>query len=104
MRYIRGNGPRPQLLLKTSLYIHKPCSFGVAMHKTFREFNGKTYMLDEFSYFGLSKSVAEKRKAMLKKSGLGVRCIKKANGKYVIYREYLGDINEEDGSSLFRVG
>ncbi len=61
-------------------------------------------MLDEFSYFGLIKSVAEKRKAMLKKSGLGVRCIKKANGKYVICREYLGDINEEDGSSLFRVG
>ncbi|SFT78589.1 hypothetical protein SAMN02910340_02376 [Methanosarcina thermophila] len=41
---------------------------------------------------------------MLKKSGLGVRCIKKANGKYVIYREYIGDINKEDGSSFFRVG
>ncbi|AKB68174.1 hypothetical protein [Methanosarcina mazei] len=74
------------------------------MHKTFREFNGKTYMLDELSYFGLEKSDAEKRKAMIKKSGLGVRCIKKANGKYVVYREYTGDINEEDGSSLFRVG
>ena len=74
------------------------------MQKTFRKFNGKTYMLDEFSYFGLSKSDAEKRRAMIKKSVLGVRCIKKANGKYVIYREYLGDINEEDESSLFRVG
>lgn len=74
------------------------------MHKTYREFNGKTYMLDEFSYFGLEKSDAEKRKAMLKKSGLGARCIKKANGKYVVYREYPGDINAEDGSSLFRVG
>ena len=74
------------------------------MNKTFREFNGKMYMLDEFSYFGLSKSDAEKRRAMIKKSVLGVRCIKKANGKYVIYREYLGDINEEDESSLFRVG
>jgi len=79
-------------------------SFGIAMHKTFRKFNGKTYMLDELSYFGLDKSDAEKRKAMLKKSGLGVRCMKKANGKYVIYREYVGDINKEDGSSFFRVG
>ncbi|WP_048065267.1 hypothetical protein [Methanosarcina acetivorans] len=74
------------------------------MHKTFRKFNGKTYMLDELSYFGLDKSDAEKRKAMLKKSGLGVRCMKKASGKYVIYREYVGDINKEDGSSFFRVG
>lgn len=73
------------------------------MHKTFREFNGKMYMLDELSYFGLSKSDAEKRKVTLKKSGLKVRCIKKANSKYVVYREYLGDINEEDGSSLFHV-
>jgi hypothetical protein len=48
-------------------------------------------MLDELSYSGLDKSDAEKRKAMLKKSGLGVRCIKKANGKHVIYREYIGD-------------
>jgi hypothetical protein len=71
------------------------------MHKTFREFNGKTYLLDEFSYFGISKSAAEKRKAMWKKSGLGARCIKKANGKYVVYREYSGNKNEEDGSSLF---
>ena len=61
-------------------------------------------MIDELSYFGLSKSDAEKRKAMWKKSGLGVRCIKKANGKYIVYREYLGDINEEDDSSLFHVG
>jgi hypothetical protein len=75
----------------------------VDMHKTFREFNGKMYMLDELSYFGLSKSDAEKRKATLKNSGLKVRCVKKANGKYVVYREYLGDINEEDGSSLFHV-
>jgi hypothetical protein len=74
------------------------------MHKTYREFNGKTYMLDELSYFGLSKSDAEKRKAMWKKSGLGARCIKKANGKYVIYREYPGDMHAEYGSSLFRVG
>jgi hypothetical protein len=71
------------------------------MHKTFREFNGKTHMLDEFSYFGISKSDAEKRKAMWKKSGLGARVIKKANGKYVLYREYQGDINAEDGSSCF---
>jgi hypothetical protein len=73
------------------------------MQKTFRKFNGKTYMLDEFSYLGLSESVAEKRKAMLKKNGLRVKCIKKANGKYVIYREYFGDINKEDGSSFFKV-
>jgi len=71
------------------------------MHKTFREFNGKTFLLDEFSYFGISKAEAEKRKVMWKKSGLGARCIKKANGKYVIYREYLGDLNKEDGSSYF---
>jgi hypothetical protein len=55
------------------------------MHKTFREFNGKTYMLDEFSYFGISKAYAEKRKAIGKKSGFGARCIIKANGKYVVY-------------------
>jgi hypothetical protein len=73
------------------------------MHKTFRDFNGKTYILDEFSYFGISKSDAEKRKAMWKKSRLGTRCIKKANGKYVVYREYHGD-KSEDGSSLFHVG
>ena len=54
------------------------------MHKTFREFNGKTYLLDEFSYFGISKSDAVKRKAMWKKSGLGARLITKANGKYVV--------------------
>ena len=48
------------------------------MQKTFRKFNGKTYMLDEFSYFGPSKSDAEKRRAMIKKSVLGVRCIKKS--------------------------
>jgi len=76
----------------------------VKMHKTFRQFNGKTCMLDELSYSGLEKSDTEKRKAMIKKSGLGARCIKKASGKYVVYREYVGDINEEDGSSLFRVG
>jgi hypothetical protein len=74
------------------------------MHKTFREFNGKTYMLDEFSYFGISKSDAEKRKAMWKKSGLGARCIKKANGKYVVYREYHGDTNEVDDAALFPEG
>lgn len=73
------------------------------MHKTFREFSGKTYMLDELSYFGLDKSDAEKRKTMLKKSGLGARCIKKANGKYVVYREFTGDINAVDSSWLFRV-
>jgi hypothetical protein len=74
------------------------------MHKTFREFNGKTYLLDEFSYFGISKSEAEKRKAMWNKSGYGARCVKKANGKYVVYREYHGDTNEVDGSSLFHLG
>jgi hypothetical protein len=58
------------------------------MHKTFRRFNGKTYMLDEFSYFSKSKSEAEKCKAMWKKSGLGARLVKKANGKYLVYREY----------------
>jgi hypothetical protein len=74
------------------------------MHKTFREFNGKTFMLDEFSYFGISKSDAEKRKAIWKKSGLGARSVKKANGKYVVYREYHGDQNEVDSSSLFPEG
>ena len=58
------------------------------MLKTYREFNKKTYMLDELSYFGLSKSDAEKRKEMWKKNGLGARCIKNAIGKYVLYREY----------------
>lgn len=64
------------------------------MHKTFREFNGKTFMLDEFSYFGINKSDAEKRKALWKKSGYGARLVKKANGKYVVYREYHGNQNE----------
>ncbi len=76
----------------------------ITLHKTFREFNGKIYLLDEFSYFGISKPDAEKRKTMWKKSGLGARLIKKANGKYVVYREYHGDTNEVDGSSLFPVG
>jgi hypothetical protein len=74
------------------------------MHKTFREFNGKTFILDEFSYLELSKSDAENRKTMRKKSGLRARCIKETNGKYVVYREYPGDINKEDVSSLFHVG
>jgi len=41
---------------------------------------------------------------MWKKSGLGARCVKKANDKFVVYREYPGEINAEDGSSLFHVG
>lgn len=57
-------------------------------------------MLDEFSYSGICKSDAEKRKSMWKKNGLGARCIKKTNGKYVVYREYHGDPNELDDSSL----
>ena len=71
--------------------------------QNFQRINGNTFILDEFSYFGISKADAEKRKAMWKKSGLGVRCIKKANGKYVIYRECPGAICEDD-SSLFHVG
>jgi len=47
------------------------------MNKTYRVFNGKTYMIDELSYFGLSKSDAEKRKTMWKENGLGARCIKR---------------------------
>jgi histone acetyltransferase (RNA polymerase elongator complex component) len=74
------------------------------MHKTFREFKGKTFMLDEFSYFGISKSDAKKRKAIWKKSGVGARLIKKANSKYVVYRECHGDKNEVDSSSLFSEG
>jgi hypothetical protein len=62
------------------------------MHKTFREFKGKTYLLDEFSYFGISKAEAEKHKAMWKKSGLSSRCVKKANGKYVVYREIMATL------------
>ena len=74
------------------------------MHKTYRKFNKKTYILDELSYFGLSESDAEKRKAMWKKSKLGARLIKKANGKFVVYREYPDAISEEDGSAFFHVG
>jgi len=58
------------------------------MLETYHEFNEKTYILDELSYFGLSKSDAEKRKDMWQKNGLGARCIKQADGKYVLYREY----------------
>lgn len=61
-------------------------------------------MLDESSYLGISKSDAEKRKVMWKESGLGARCVKKANGKYVVYREYQGDKNEIDDSALFPEG
>ena len=74
------------------------------MHKTFREFNGKIYLLDEFSYFGIGKPDTEERKIMWKKSGLGARLVKKANGKYVVYREYHGDKNEVDGLPLFPEG
>jgi len=38
------------------------------IHKTYRKFNGKTFMLDEFSYSGIRKSDTEKRKAMWKKN------------------------------------
>jgi hypothetical protein len=68
----------------------------ISMQKTFRKFNDKTFMLDEFSYSGICKSDAEKRKSMWKKNGLGARCIKKTNGKYIVYREYHGDPNELD--------
>ncbi len=61
-------------------------------------------MLDEFSYFGISKSDAEKRKAKWKMSRFGARLVKKANGKYVVYREYQGDKNEFDSSTLFPEG
>jgi hypothetical protein len=44
-----------------------------SMHKIFREFNGKTFILDKFSYFGFSKPDAENRRAMWKKSGLRAR-------------------------------
>lgn len=71
------------------------------MHKTFREFNGHTFMLDEFSYSGISKSDAEKRKGMWRKKGLGARLVKKANGKYVVYREYIEDRDEVDSLALF---
>jgi hypothetical protein len=71
------------------------------MHKTLRKFNGKTFMLDELSYFGISKSDAEKRKAIGKKSGFGARLVKKANGKYVVYREYHGDQKEVDTLHYF---
>jgi hypothetical protein len=47
------------------------------MNETYKVFNGKTYMIDELSYFGLSKSDAEKRKTMWKENGLGARCIKR---------------------------
>ena len=58
-------------------------------------------MLDEFSYSGISKSDAEERKAMWKKNGIGARCVKKAKGKYVVYREYHGDKDDIDASELF---
>jgi len=58
------------------------------MFKIYREFSGKTYMLDDLSYFGLEKSDAEKRKDMWKQNGLKARCIKNTMGKYIIYREY----------------
>jgi hypothetical protein len=41
---------------------------------------------------------------MWKKSGLNARCVKKANGKYVVYREYHGDKDEIDDSALFPEG
>jgi hypothetical protein len=74
------------------------------MHKTFRDFGGRIYILDEFSYFGISKSNAEKRKAMWKKNRFGTRCIKKANGKYIVYRGYHGDINQKMTLRCFYVG
>lgn len=32
---------------------------------------------------------------------VSARCVKKANGKYVVYREYQGDTKEVDDSALF---
>ena len=74
------------------------------MHKTFRVFTGKTYLLNEVSYFGINRSDAEKRKAMWKESGLGARLVKKANNKYAVYLGYHGEANEVDGSALFPIG
>jgi hypothetical protein len=77
------------------------CTNSGIMHKTIRSFNGKKFVLDEFSYFGISKSEAEKRKTMWKKRGLGARSVKKANGKYVVYCEYHGNTKPVNGSSLY---
>ena len=53
---------------------------------------------------GVCKAEAEKRNNMSKKSGLKVRCVKKANEKYVAYREYHRDKVEIDESELFPKG
>lgn len=55
---------------------------------TYKKIGGVQYILDEFSELGLSKSNAEKRKAMWKKSGYKVRAIKNSEGTFIIYREY----------------
>ena len=41
---------------------------------------------------------------MWKKSGLKARCVKKANEKYVVYRDYHGDKVDIDESELFPKG
>ncbi|MCK9576548.1 MAG: hypothetical protein M0R51_11550 [Clostridia bacterium] len=56
--------------------------------ETYRKFNGVQFILDELSTFGMSKTDAEKRKAMWKKSGYRVRAVKNSKGKFIIYREY----------------
>jgi hypothetical protein len=55
------------------------------MYKTFNEFNSKTYLLDELSYFGLSESNVVKRREMWVTNGLDASAIKQDDGKYVIY-------------------
>lgn len=55
---------------------------------TYRRWNGKQYLLDEQTYFGVTASVAIKYKKEWKIRGYSARAVKLQNGKYLIYRQY----------------
>jgi len=56
--------------------------------QTYRKFNGKYFMLDEYTQYGITKQNATARKNMWKSKGHLVRMIEIGNGKYVVYRQY----------------
>lgn len=58
---------------------------------TYRRWNGKQYILDEFTYSGLTENDATKRAKMWRENGYSTRSVKiEKDGKigYILYRQY----------------
>lgn len=56
--------------------------------ETYRTFQGKKFILDELSYYGISEKDAKKLKEMWHENGYKVRTEKTEDNKYRVYREY----------------